>query len=43
MSKIRKVEINFPVPVDLPPGWEQALDALVGMVCEKYEAEHADR
>ena len=38
--KIKKVEVDFPVPVELPLGWEQALDALVGMVCKQYEAEH---
>jgi len=43
MSKIVKVEISFPVAVDLPAGWERALDGLVDMVCGKYEEEHPDR
>lgn len=43
MSKVVKIEISFPVAVDLPPGWERALDGLVDMVCEKYEEEHPDR
>lgn len=38
--KIRRVEVDFPVAVELPPGWEQALDALVNMICEQYETEH---
>lgn len=43
MSKLRAIEITFPVEVELPPGFERVLDALVDMVCEKYEAEHPDR
>lgn len=43
MSKLFKVEISFPVGVDLPPGWDRALDALIGMVCEAYEEQHPDR
>jgi len=43
MSKITSIEINFPVPVELPAGFEGALSALVAMVCEKYKAEHHGR
>jgi hypothetical protein len=43
MSKIQHIEVSFPVPVDLPPGFERALDALIGMVTEAYEAQHPDR
>lgn len=38
-----QIVINFPTGVTFPGGFEQALDALVNMVCEKYEAEHPDR
>lgn len=41
--KISSIEVTFPVPVELPPGWEQALSALVGMVCEHYEQQHPMR
>jgi len=41
--KILKIEIPFPVFVELPPGFEQTLDALVGMVCKAYEKENPDR
>lgn len=41
--KTRMIEISFPVDVDFPPGFEQALDALVGMVCKAYEAANPTR
>jgi hypothetical protein len=40
MSRIQRIEINFPVPVEFPDGFEQALSALIGMICEKYEREN---
>ena len=40
MSKVTKIEITFPAPVDFPPGFEQALDALIGMVCKQWEREN---
>jgi len=40
VSNVSRVEVNFPVPVSLPLGWERALDALVGMVCEQYQREN---
>ncbi len=43
MSKLRGIEISFPVGVELPDGWERALDSLVNMVCEKYERENPAR
>lgn len=43
MSKLQKIEIAFPVGVNLPPGFERTLDALIGMVCEAYEEAHPDR
>jgi hypothetical protein len=43
VSGIVKIEINFPVPVEFPDGWEQTLDTLVNMICEKYENEHPER
>ncbi|HLP07921.1 MAG TPA: hypothetical protein VK178_07125 [Opitutaceae bacterium] len=39
----QKIEINFPVAVALPAGWEEKLDRLVAEVCQKYESEHPDR
>ena len=41
--KIRKIEIEFPLLVELPPGFEQALDRLVDTVCKKYEQENPMR
>ncbi len=41
--KITQIEIIFPVPVELPPGFVQALDRLVNMVCENYEAANPTR
>ncbi len=43
MNKIIKIEIEFQRPVDIPPGFERALDALIGMICKKYEAENPKR
>lgn len=43
MTKTVRIEINFQVAVDFPPGFEQALDGLIGMVCDKYEAENQGR
>jgi len=37
---IRKIKIDFPVSVGFPPGWEQALDALIGQVCLQYEKDN---
>lgn len=39
-DKIRRIEINFDVPVALPRGFEQALAGLLGMVCHAYETAH---
>ena len=43
MSKISTIEIHFPVAVELPDGWEQALGSLIDMVCNKYENENPKR
>lgn len=43
MSKVHRIEILFPCPVELPPGFERTLDALTGMVCELYEQQNPDR
>jgi hypothetical protein len=43
VSKIQHIEISFPVPVDLPAGFERALHALISMVTEAYEVQHPDR
>lgn len=41
-SKIYRIEINFPVGVDLPRGVEQELVEIAGRICRAYEAEHRD-
>jgi hypothetical protein len=41
--KIRRIEIDFPVPVELPPGWEQALDGLLCIVTKHYEQQRPYR
>ena len=43
MSKIRRIEIEFPILVELPEGFGRALSALVGMICRKYEIENPTR
>lgn len=43
MSKTRRIEIDFPVAVSLPCGWEQTLNSLVAMVCGQYKKENIDR
>jgi hypothetical protein len=43
MYKTRKIEINFPVPVELPPGFEQALDGLIHLVTERYRCDFPNR
>ena len=42
-SLITLIEIQFPVGVDFPPGFERALDGLVSMICDKYVIEHPGR
>lgn len=41
--KIQAIEITFPVPVELPEGFEKTLSCFVGMVCKKYEKENPTR
>lgn len=43
MRKIQRIEIDFPVAIDLPDGWEQTLDGLISMICRQYEKENPDR
>ena len=40
VAGVVRIEITFPCAVELPEGFERALDGLVNMVCEKYEREH---
>lgn len=42
-TKIRQINITFPVGIEPPPGFMQTLDALVNMVCEAYEKENPHR
>ena len=39
---IRKIEILFPCPVELPDGFEQELDALVDKVCKKFKVDNPE-
>mgnify|MGYP001558516749 CR=1 FL=1 len=41
--KRRRIEIDFPVKVEFPPGFLKTLVALIDMICEKYEEEHPNR
>ena len=41
--KIQKIEIEFPFLVELPPGLDRLLEAVVDFVCKKYEAENPTR
>lgn len=43
MNRVRQIVIHFPCLVELPDGFEQTLDALVGMVTKKYEKENPTR
>jgi hypothetical protein len=43
VAKIQKIEVVFPVPVEVPPGFSRLLEGVVGMVCEKYKAENPER
>lgn len=40
---IRSIEIIFPTLVELPDGFEQALNTLVNMVCLQYQRKHPDQ
>ena len=42
MNKVNKIEICFPCDVELPDGWERAMDSMVGMVCQKYQRANPD-
>ena len=41
--KVQKIIIEFPFPVQLPKGFEQALSSFVNLVCSKYEEEYPGR
>lgn len=43
MSKVQRIEINFPVPVEVPSGFENLLAAAVDMVCKQYEVQNPYR
>lgn len=42
-NKIQKIQVNFPVPVELPPGFEHTLVCLIDMVCGAYEVANPGR
>lgn len=42
-GKIRSLQVDFPLGVRLPPGFEQTLASLVNMVCELYEQQNPYR
>ncbi len=39
-AKLRTIQITFSDGVDLPDGWERALDGLIGMVCAQYQRDN---
>lgn len=41
--RVQKIEIDFPVPVDLASGFEQTIYSLVGMVCKAYQKDRPTR
>lgn len=41
--KVLRIEINFPVPVELPDDFQRRLVALVDVACKAYEATHPGR
>lgn len=43
MSKISRIEISFPIAVDLPDKFQRRLCELVGEICSTYEIEHPNR
>ncbi len=43
MNKITKIEINFPVPVELSTEHQQALDAAASVICKAYEKANPTR
>jgi hypothetical protein len=42
-NKVMRIEISFPVAVEMPPGFERALDGLVHMITDKYREDNPDR
>lgn len=42
-QKVNRIEIVFPMVVELPPGFTQLLSGVVDLVCKKYEEENPDR
>lgn len=40
---LKSIVITFGAPVELPTGFEHALSALVGLVCDQYQKAHPDR
>lgn len=40
MQGITRVEINFPEPVQLPPGFDHIITAVVGAICADWEINH---
>lgn len=42
-NKLSAIEIVFAAPVDLPDGFDRALAALIGMVCEQYQRDNPTR
>lgn len=41
--KLRRIEVTFPAPVDMPDDFQQRLVELVGEVCKAYEAKNPGR
>lgn len=41
--KIKKIEIQFPVDVEIPKDWDRRLHDMVREVCEQYKKENPER
>lgn len=42
-DKIKQIQIRFPMPIELPDGFDLVLDTLLNIVCAKYERENLNK
>lgn len=42
-TTVRRIEINFPVPVELTDAAQQQLDAIAAELCKAWQAQHPGR
>lgn len=43
MTKLRRIEVDFPVEVELTEDELRGLDQILTQVCDRYRAAHPDR